>query len=110
VSVGVRAEVPELPEDGVEFVRFCRERRRVAWPELYDEMCDVARRRLFRGWGLDEFAQHGIEFGLFQMTSLAATTRRVIAEEAEARRQGADAHPPVDAHVVLGVAAEGSAA
>jgi hypothetical protein len=93
VFVGARAEILELPDDGVEFVRFCRARRRVAWPELYDEMCDVARRRLFRGWGLDELAEHGVEFGLFQMTALAATTRRVIAEEAEARCTTADGTP-----------------
>lgn len=93
MSVGARADVPELPDEGVEFVRFCRARRRVAWPELYDEMCDVARRRLFRGWGLDELAEHGVEFGLFQMGSLAATTRRVISEEAEARCAAADCAP-----------------
>lgn len=85
VSVSARADIPDLPEDGVEFVRFCRSRRRVTWPELYDEMCDVARRRLFRGWGFDELAQHGVEFGLFQMGALAAVTRRVVAEEAETR-------------------------
>ena len=92
VSVSARAEVPDLPEDGVEFVRFCRSRRRVSWPELYDEMCDVARRRLFRGWGFDELAQNGVEFGLFQMGTLAAVTRRIVAEEAEARAAAAEAH------------------
>lgn len=74
----------DLPEDAVAFVRFCRERRRVAWPEMYDEMCAVARRRLFRGWGFEELAEHGVEFGLFQMTALAATTRLIIAEESAA--------------------------
>jgi hypothetical protein len=83
----------ELPEDGVAFVRFCRERRRVAWPELYDEMCAVARRRLFRGWGLDELAEHGVEFGLFQMTALAAATRAIIAEEGAALCPGVKAAP-----------------
>jgi hypothetical protein len=85
----------ELPEDAVAFVRFCRERRRVAWPELYDEMCAVARRRLFRGWGLDELAEHGVEFGLFQMTALAAATRAIIAEEGVARSAGAKAAPGI---------------
>ena len=28
--------------DAVEFIRFCYARRRVGWPELYDEMCAVA--------------------------------------------------------------------
>ena len=34
--------------DAVEFIRFCYARRRVGWPELYDEMCAVASRGLFR--------------------------------------------------------------
>ncbi len=111
MSVPARAEVPELPEDGVEFVRFCRSRRRVTWPELYDEMCDVARRRLFRGWGFDELAQNGIEFGLFQMGALAAVTRRIVAEEAEARTAAAEAHPvrtSAEAHPVRTAAADGA--
>ena len=33
------------------FVRFCYQRRRVGWPELYDEMCAVATRGLYRGMG-----------------------------------------------------------
>ena len=33
------------------FVRYCYQRRRVGWPELYDEMCLVATRGLFRGMG-----------------------------------------------------------
>jgi len=32
----------------------------VAWPELYDEMCAVAGRGLFRGFGSDDLAAHGI--------------------------------------------------
>lgn len=88
MAVSARAEDSDLPADAVAFVRFCRERRSVAWPEMYDEMCAVARRRLFRGWGFEELAEHGVEFGLFQMAALAATTRRVIAEEAEGRCPG----------------------
>jgi hypothetical protein len=85
----------DLPEDGVAFVRFCRERRHVAWPELYDEMCAVARRRLFRGWGLEELAEHGVEFGLFQMAALAAATRAIIAEEGTARCPGIKVAPGI---------------
>jgi len=84
VAVASLGGSPEGPETAVEFVRFCRDRRRVAWPEIYDEMCSVARRRLFRGWGLDELAEHGVEFGLLQLASLAAMTRGLIAEESEA--------------------------
>ena len=40
------------PADGaLDFVRFCHRRKRVGWPELYDEMCHVASRGLYHGWG-----------------------------------------------------------
>jgi hypothetical protein len=94
-SDGSATPIPQdLSDDGVAFVRFCRERRRVAWPELYDEMCAVARRRLYRGWGFDELAEHGVEFGLFQLAALAAATRAIIADEAAARCPAAEAARP----------------
>jgi hypothetical protein len=70
-----------LTADAVEFIRFCYARRRVGWPELYDEMCAVASRGLFRGWGPDELAGHGIGFGLFEMPRLATTVSEVVAED-----------------------------
>jgi hypothetical protein len=69
----------------LDFVRFCRRRRRVGWPELYDEMCLVASRGLFRGWGFNELAEHGIEFGLGQMPRLAGLVAQIANEEAERR-------------------------
>ena len=60
-----------LTSDAAEFVRFCHRRRRVGWPELYDEMCQVASRGAFRGWGPSELAEHGIGFSLF-VVGLAA--------------------------------------
>jgi len=74
--------------DAVEFIRFCYARRRVGWPELYDEMCAVASRGLFRGWGPDELAGHGIGFGLFEMPRLAVTVVDIVAED-RARMKGA---------------------
>jgi len=71
--------------DAVEFVRFCYRRRRVGWPELYDEMCAVASRGLFRGWGTDELAAEGIGFSLFELSGLAALVSRVQAEEQQRR-------------------------
>ena len=67
--------------DAVEFIRFCYARRRVGWPELYDEMCAVASRGLFRGWGPDDLAGHGIRFGLFEMPHLAVTVAEIVAED-----------------------------
>ncbi len=83
-----RAPSPEA----IEFVRFCHRRRSVGWPELYDEMCAVAGRGLFRGWSADELGAHGIGFSLFEMPHLAVLVREVVAEDAERRRAAA---PPV---------------
>jgi hypothetical protein len=84
-----RDRVPS--DDAVEFVRFCYRRRSVGWPELYDEMCAVANRGLFRGWGCDDLTTHGIGFSLFEMSTLAALVQRVVAEEHERRSEAAGA-------------------
>ncbi len=72
--------------DAVEFVRFCYRRRRVGWPELYDEMCAVAGRHLFRGYDADDLAGIGIGFSLFDMPALSILAGRIIAEEQALRR------------------------
>lgn len=79
--------------DAVEFIRFCYARRRVGWPELYDEMCAVASRGLFRGWGPDELSAQGIGFGLFEMPVLATSVLEIVAED----RARAKAHAVVPA-------------
>jgi hypothetical protein len=71
--------------DAVEFVRFCYRRRRIGWPELYDEMCAVAGRGLYRGWGSDELSAEGIGFSLYEMPALAILVHRIVAEEHEKR-------------------------
>jgi hypothetical protein len=53
----------------------------VGWPELYDEMCQVASRGTFRGWGPGELAEHGIGFSLFQTQALAHLVSRVLEAE-----------------------------
>ncbi len=70
-----------ITAEAVEFIRFCYARRRVGWPELYDEMCAVASRGLFRGWGPDDLAEHGIGFGLFEMPRLASTVSEIVADD-----------------------------
>ena len=77
---------PTPDTEAVEFIRFCYQRRRVGWPELYDEMCAVAARGLYRGYGSDDLAGFGIGFSLFEMPSLAAMSARVVAEEQARRR------------------------
>lgn len=90
--------------DAAEFVRFCYRRRRVGWPELYDEMCGVAARGLFRGMNADDLAGLGIGFSLFDMPALAALSNTIVAEEHAKRRPVAVAifveEPPLDLAVV----------
>ena len=79
------AGVTVSPE-AVDFVRFCYNRRRVGWPELYDEMCAVAGRGLFRGYDADDLAGIGIGFSLFDMPALAVLSARIVADEQALRR------------------------
>lgn len=68
------------------FVRFCYQRRRVGWPELYDEMCAVATRGLYQGMGHEALAEIGVGFSLFETPRLAQLVTRVAAEEQAARK------------------------
>ena len=80
-----------------EFVRFCYHRRRVGWPELYDEMCAVAARGVFRGWGFAELADQGICFTLSDLPGLAAVAAEVSREERERVRRARAAAKAVEA-------------
>ena len=73
-----------LPAEATEFVRYCYEQRPSPWPELYDEMCAVAARGAFRGWGFVELAERGISFDLVSLRHLAALAEQVAREEHEA--------------------------
>ena len=97
--------------DAADFIRFCYRRRRVGWPELYDEMCAVAARGLFRGRGLEDLATHGLGFSLFDMAALATMTSGIVAEEQALRRPMAVVITPVDPVVedTEPVAADGAA-
>ena len=82
-----RSAVTRAPDpDAIEFVRFCYRRRRVGWPELYDEMCAVAGRGLFRGYDADDLAGIGVGFSLFDMPGLAVIAAQVVSEEQALRR------------------------
>jgi hypothetical protein len=69
------------PDECLDFVRFCYRRRRVAWPQLYDEMCLVAARGAYRGLGYAELAERGIQFCLTDLPRLAELTHRVLIDE-----------------------------
>jgi hypothetical protein len=86
------AAVPDQGEPAaVDFVRFCYHRRKVGWPELYDEMCAVAGRGLYHGFNVDDLSGIGVELTLFELPSLAAIVQRVVAEDQERRRRSAHA-------------------
>ena len=72
------------PPDVVEFIRFCHRRRHVGWPELYDEMCAVAARHEFNGWGHEQLAERGLTFSLYEMPRLAAWVRAVLGPQPSA--------------------------
>lgn len=76
---------PAPPADVADFIRFCHRRKRVGWPELYDEMCAVAARREFNGWDLDQFAALGLTFSLFEMPRLSGWVRTVLADAPSSR-------------------------
>ena len=82
-----RPESLSAADAAVDFVRFCHRRRRVGWPELYDEMCAVASRGLYHGWGFSELAEHGIAFGLAEMPRLAGLVAQVVRDDAERRNR-----------------------
>lgn len=99
-SMDSRTAAPPAPgPDATEFIRFCYRRRRVGWPEIYDEMCAVAGRGLFRGYGPDDLADMGIRFGLFDLPALASLASQVVEQERARRGPVAvriveDADPP----------------
>jgi hypothetical protein len=102
----------ETDPEAVEFVRFCRARRRVGWPELYDEMWAVASRGLFRGYDCADLEERGIGFSLFATRALAAIAAAVIAEEravagSEADRRGRSRQAAAGAGQALGRATAG---
>ena len=72
--------------DAIEFVRFCYRRKHVGWPDLYDEMCAVANRGLFRGFDAEALSGIGIGLCLSDMPGLAALAAQVVAEDQQARR------------------------
>jgi hypothetical protein len=86
LPAGTAAAAPAATPEAEAFVRFCYQRRRVGWPELYDEMCLVATRGLFRGMGREALSEVGVGFSLFETPRMAHLVRQVVGEELAARR------------------------
>ena len=96
-------EAPGVSSDATEFVRFCYRRRRVGWPELYDEMCAVAGRGLYRGWRFAELEERGIGFSLDQTLELARIAAQVAVEEGDRRGRVDRAARPEGAAAEIGI-------
>ncbi len=86
LPAGTAPSAAPFTQEAEAFVRFCYQRRRVGWPELYDEMCRVATRGIFRGMGPEALAEVGIGFSLFETPRMAQLVHRVVGEELAARR------------------------
>jgi len=63
-----------------DFVSFCICRRGQEWPALYDEMCRVAGRHLFRGLGYTELRKMGLSFGLNGIEDTLRIVHSVVAQ------------------------------
>ena len=87
VASGGGDEVPEekIAQVAIDFIAFCFERKGADWPTLYDEMCSVASKRLYRGLGYDELKDAGLDFTLMGL----ARTSRLTNEVTKRLRQGA---------------------
>ena len=90
----------------IDFVRFCYRRRRVGWPELYDEMCAVAGRGLYHGYSVDDLGAIGVGLTLFEMPAMAAIAHQVVAEDQDRRRRSAHAIRAAHAERVEDAAAD----
>ena len=51
-------------QTATDFVQFCTCRCGQQWPAIYDEMCRVAARRLYKDMGYAELRKLGLYFGL----------------------------------------------
>ncbi|GAI45981.1 unnamed protein product [marine sediment metagenome] len=65
-----------------DFILFCIQRQGKEWPSLYDEMCWVAGRRLFRGLSYTDLRKLGLSFSL---TNIEDTIRMVDTVVAQSR-------------------------
>lgn len=76
-----------VAEMAIEFTAFCYRRKQREWPRLYDEMCYVASKRLYRGLGYDELKDAGIDLTFSGMTRMARIAREVTRQLGTAQRR-----------------------
>lgn len=73
----------------IDFIAFCYELDRREWPRLYDTMCLVASKRLYRGLGYEELKDAGIDLTINGVTKLSRIAKEVTRQMAEPRRAAA---------------------
>ena len=71
----------------IEFIAFCFERNRREWPRLYDEMCYVASKRLYRGLGYAELKDAGVDLTFSGMARMSRISKEVTRQLASAPRR-----------------------
>ena len=75
-----------IADMAIEFITFCYQRDRREWPRLYDEMCYVASKRLYRGLGYDELKDAGVDLTFIGMARLSRIAKEVIRQLASGQR------------------------
>lgn len=80
------AEGP-VADVAIEFIAFCYQRNRREWPRLYDEMCYVASKRLYRGLGYDQLKDAGVDLTFSGMTKLSRISKEVTRQLGTAQRE-----------------------
>ena len=91
------------PPDVADFIRYSYRRRRLGWPDIYDDMCAVAARREFRGWDHARLAEFGVTFSLFDTPRLAAWVRQILARDGSPPAPVADVESPRPRHAEASV-------
>jgi hypothetical protein len=62
-----------------DFILFCIRRQGEGWPALYDEMCWVAGRRLFKGLSYADLRKLGLSFSLTNIEKTIMMVDTVLA-------------------------------
>lgn len=70
----------QIADAAIEYIAFCYERSQREWPKLYDEMCNVASKRLYKGLGYDELKDTGVDLTFSGMTKMSRIAREVTRE------------------------------
>ncbi len=74
------ATMETIDPEARDFILFCIHRRSKEWPALYDEMCWVAGRRLFRGLDYAELRRLGLSLSLTNIEDVIRMVDTVTAQ------------------------------